>query len=374
MKALIINKKDLKHNIDIIKDLSKEGKEYNEDIEFQIIGIVKGNGYGLGLVEFSKFLIDNGIKILGVSTVEEAVKLREAGIKETIIMLSSTCIDKEIELLIENNIILTIGSELSAIKIDEISKRLDVTSKVNLKIDTGFGRYGFVYNDLENAVTTLKKLTNVEIVTTFSHFSMSFAKKDKWTKIQFNRFVNAVSYLQENKIKTGFLHICNSSAFLRFNNMYLNAARVGSAFLGRIIVQNELGLKKIGIMKTNISEIKILPKGFNIGYSNTFKTKRRTKVAIIPVGYSDGFNVRNCHDSYRIRDKIRYLYNDVKDFFKNKQLKVIINDKKYTVMGKIGMYHIAIDITNNDEININDEVYLDINPLYVDSSVRREYI
>ena len=374
MKALIINKKDLKHNIDIIKDLSKEGKEYNEDIEFQIIGIVKGNGYGLGLVEFSKFLIDNGIKILGVSTVEEAVKLREAGIKETIIMLSSTCIDKEIELLIENNIILTIGSELSAIKIDEISKRLDVTSKVNLKIDTGFGRYGFVYNDLENAVTTLKKLTNVEIVTTFSHFSMSFAKKDKWTKIQFNRFVNAVSYLQENKIKTGFLHICNSSAFLRFNNMYLNAARVGSAFLGRIIVQNELGLKKIGIMKTNISEIKILPKGFNIGYSNTFKTKKRTKVAIIPVGYSDGFNVRNSHDSYRIRDKIRYLYNDVKDFFKNKQLKVIINDKKYTVMGKIGMYHIAIDITNNDEININDEVYLDINPLYVDSSVRREYI
>ena len=374
MKALIINKKDLKHNIDIIKDLSKEGKEYNEDIEFQIIGIVKGNGYGLGLVEFSKFLIDNGIKILGVSTVEEAVKLREAGIKETIIMLSSTCIDKEIELLIENNIILTIGSELSAIKIDEISKRLDVTSKVNLKIDTGFGRYGFVYNDLENAVATLKKLTNVEIVTTFSHFSMSFAKKDKWTKIQFNRFVNAVSYLQENKIKTGFLHICNSSAFLRFNNMYLNAARVGSAFLGRIIVQNELGLKKIGIMKTNISEIKILPKGFNIGYSNTFKTKKRTKVAIIPVGYSDGFNVRNSHDSYRIRDKIRYLYNDVKDFFKNKQLKVIINDKKYTVMGKIGMYHIAIDITNNDEININDEVYLDINPLYVDSSVRREYI
>ena len=68
------------------------------------------------------------------------------------------------------------------------------------------------------------------------------------------------------------------------------------------------------------------------------------------------------------------MYNDVKDLFKNKELKVTINDKKYTVMGKIGMYHIVIDITDNDEIKINDEVYLDINPLYVDSSIRREYI
>ena len=374
MKALVINKKDLKHNIDVIKELSKKSKEFDTNVEFKIIGVVKGNGYGLGLIEYSKFLIDNGINILAVSTVEEAIKIRSAGIKEKVIMLSSTCIEKEIELLIENDIILTIGSEMSAIKVDEISKKLNITTKVNLKIDTGFGRYGFLYNNIEKTIEILKKLHNIDIVTTFSHFSMSFAKKDKWTKIQFDRFVNTVSILQENKIKTGFLHICNSSAFLKFDNMYLNSARIGSAFLGRIIVPNTFGLKRIGVMRTNISEIKILPKGFNIGYSNTFKTKRRTKVAIIPVGYSDGFNVRISHDNYRIRDKIRYLYNDVKDLFKNKELKVTINDKKYTVMGKIGMYHIVIDITDNDEIKINDEVYLDINPLYVDSSIRREYI
>ena len=150
MKALVINKKDLKHNIDVIKELSKKSKEFDTNVEFKIIGVVKGNGYGLGLIEYSKFLIDNGINILAVSTVEEAIKIRSAGIKEKVIMLSSTCIEKEIELLIENDIILTIGSEMSAIKVDEISRKLNITTKVNLKIDTGF-------EDMASYIITLKK-------------------------------------------------------------------------------------------------------------------------------------------------------------------------------------------------------------------------
>ena len=101
MKALLINKEDLKHNINIIKEEAKK-------TETKIIAVVKGNGYGLDLVEYSKFLIDNGIEILAVATTEDAIKLREAGIKEDILMMSSTCIKEDVKLLIENNVILTI--------------------------------------------------------------------------------------------------------------------------------------------------------------------------------------------------------------------------------------------------------------------------
>ena len=156
--------------------------------------------------------------------------------------------------------------------------------------------------------------------------------------------------------------------------MHLNAVRIGSAFLGRIIISNTVGLKKIGTLRTTITEIKKLPKGYNVGYSNTFKTKKDTTVAIIPVGYFDGYNVKNYPDVYRFIDKIRYLYNDVKNLFKDKKLKVTIGDKKYRVMGKIGMYHMAIDITSDENIKINEKIDLDINPLYVDSSIRREYV
>lgn len=374
MKALVINKKDLKHNIDKIKEIAKIKEHFRDEKPFKIIGVVKGNGYGLGLVEFAKTLIDSGIDFLAVSTVEEAIALRKAEIKEDIIMLSSTCIKKDIEQLIENNIILTIGSSLAAGTINEIAKRLDVIVRAHLKIDTGFGRYGFLHNQTDEIINAVKELSNVKIEGTFSHFSMSYSKKDKWTQKQFDNFINCIEKLQKAGIDTGMLHICNSSAYLKFPSMHMNGARIGSAFLGRILVPNSIGLKKIGVLKSNISEIKTLPKGYNIGYSNVFKTKRETRVAIIPVGYYDGFNVKNSHDDNRFIDKLRYVYNDVKDFAKDKKLRVTIQDKKYIVMGKIGMYHIAIDITDNKEIKINDEVYLDVNPLYVDSGLRRLYI
>ncbi len=367
MKALLINKKDLKHNINVIKEKAKK-------TETKVIAVVKGNGYGLGLIEYSKFLIDNGISMLAVATTEDAVALRKAGIKEDILMMSSTCIEEEVKLLIENNIIITIGSKESIQIADSLARKFEITIRAHLKIDTGFGRYGFVYNNLGNLVDSLKSITNIKIEGTFSHFSQSYAKNEEWTKMQFDRFISVISFLQNNKIETGMLHICNSSAFLKYPNMHLNAVRIGSAFLGRILVQNTVGLKKIGVLRTNITEIKELPKGYNVGYSNTFKTKKDTKVAIIPVGYFDGYNVRNYPDVYRFIDKARYLYNDIKNFFKDKKLKVTIGDKKYRVMGKIGMYHMAIDITSNENIKINETIDLDINPLYVDSSIRREYV
>lgn len=329
---------------------------------------------GFGLVEYSKFLIDNGIEMLAVATTEDAIALREAGIKEDILIMSSTCIKEDVELLIQNNIILTVGS-IEAIKLaDELARKYNITIRAHLKIDTGFGRYGFVYSRLEETVAVLREITNIKIEGTFSHFSQAYAKNEKWTNLQFDRFIAATSYLQNHKIETGMLHICNSSAFLRYDNMHLNAVRIGSAFLGRIVVQNTVGLKRIGKFRTQISEIKVLPKGYNIGYSNAFKTKKRTKVAIVPVGYFDGYNVRNYPDSYRFIDKLRYLYNDVKNIFKDKKLKITIGNKKYRLVGKIGMYHMAIDITGSENIKTNDNIELDINPLYVDSSIRREYI
>ena len=146
----------------------------------------------------------------------------------------------------------------------------------------------------------------------------------------------------------------------------------GSAFTGRLSFTNNMGLKKVGYIEAEVVEIKTLPKGFNIGYSNTFTTKKDTKIAIVPCGYMDGINITNDRDMFRTVDKLRYIVRDVKDFFKKQVKYVEINNQNCKILGRIGTYHVTCDITDKD-VKIGDKVIIGINPKFVDSSIEREY-
>lgn len=374
MESVVINKEDLRYNIEKIKEYAETNLPDDKGRKVKIIAVVKANGYGLGIIEYSKFLIDNGINFLAVSTVEEALKLRQAGITEKdakILMLSSTAVKEDVKILIENNIILTIGSKEAIEVAEEIGQELEKKIKAHLKIDTGFGRYGFVYDNREEMIKYLKKVKNIKIEGTYTHFSNSYYD-DKYTKKQFDRFIKCIEVLKMNEIETGMLHVCNTSAFIKFTNMHLNAVRIGSAFTGKISFKNSMGLRKIGYLKSNVAEIKTLPKDFNIGYSNAYKTKRETEVAIIPCGYMNGVNIQTGRDMFRIVDKIRYIVRDIKDALKKQQIYVTINGKKCPILGRVGTYHVTVDITGKD-ININDEVVFNANLKHIDSSIRREW-
>lgn len=371
MNTLVINKEDLRHNINKIKEYAKKSGQDDAGKDVKIIAVVKGNGYGMGIVEYTKFLIDNGISMFAVSTMEEALKLRKEGIKEEILMLSSTAIEDDVRTLVKNKIILTIGSKEDIIIAEKIGKEENQTIRVHLKIDTGFGRYGFVYSKRDEMVEVLKNIQNVKIEGTYTHFSISFFD-EKYTKLQFKRFIDVIEVLKMNKIETGMLHVCNSSAFVKYREMHLNAVRIGSAFLGRLSFENNVGLKKIGYLESAVSEIKDLPKGFNVGYSNTYKTKTETKIAVIPCGYMDGINIINNRDMFRTIDKLRYIVRDIKDFFKKQKIYIKIKDKNYEIIGRIGTYHIICNISNSD-IKIGNKVIINVNPKFVDSSIRREY-
>ncbi len=371
MKALLVERDKLKHNLRIINNIIS--KKDNKRKRIKIIAVVKGNGYGLGLVQYSKFLIDNGINMLAVATVEEAIELRNGGIKTDILMMSSTAVKEDIENLIENEIILTIGSKEAGDAVEEIAKKQGKKVRVHIKIDTGFGRYGFIYTEKEKMIEAIKRWKNIKIEGTFSHLSLAFFGNGKEAQTQFNRFMQCIETLNASKIETGILHICNSSAFLRFENMHLDAVRIGSALLGRLSIPNTWGFKRVGYLKSNVAEIKILPKGYNIGYSNAFVTKKETKVAIIPCGYADGFNVIVDKDMFRKRDKLRYIIRDIKNAFKKQQIKVTINGEKCLVLGRLGMFHVTVDITNKN-VEIGDEAIFEVSPMLVDSKITREYI
>ena len=131
-------------------------------------------------------------------------------------------------------------------------------------------------------------------------------------------------------------------------------------------------MKKIGYLESQVSEIKELPKGFNIGYSNIYTTPKKMKVAVIPCGYMDGVNVKNDKDMFRMMDKIRYLLDSVKSFFKKQALYVKIKDSNCKILGRVGTYHVVCEMEDKD-IKIGDTAIFSVNPKFVNANIRREY-
>lgn len=332
MKQLVVNKEDLKHNINRIKDYTKK---ISNDDNYTIIAVVKGNGYGLGLNEYSEVLVENGIKYLAVATFEEAIELRKKQKDVNILMMSPLYNKHELEETVKNNITIAIDSKENAEAVNELAHK-GYNIKVHLKIDTGFGRYGFIYDDYENILNTVQSLKpNVEIEGIFTHCSDAYRKNNKHTLEQFKRFTDVIEKLEANNIKIKLKHICNSPAILNYPEMHLTAARIGSAFVGRVCSENNIGLKRIGELEINIAEVKDIPKGFNISYLNSYKTKDKTRIAIIPIGYLEGYNVTQKTDMFRIADKLRRALHELKSIFKKQKITVVINEKRYNVIGTI---------------------------------------
>lgn len=365
MKKLIIEKDKLRSNINIIKNMTQS----------KIIAVLKGNGYGLGMIDFAQVLHENGIDFFAVSDIGDAVKLSEylnennlAG--KVLLLVPATCKDEAL-LVIKKGIIPSVGSTAAASVLNEAAAELNTEVDFHLKIDTGFGRFGFLPADIPGVCDFLKTLQNIRISGTYSHFSFSFSKKEKDVYVQFKIFKGCVDLIREKGLDPGMLHICNSCAFLRFPAMHLDAVRIGSAFLGRIPVENTYGLQKIGFLKSEIIEIKELPPNHNIGYANTYRTRRQTRIGIVPVGYLDGFGVEKSRDVFRPIDVLRYLYNDITSF--NKRLYVKVGQKPAPILGRISTFNIIVDLTGIDA-NTGDEVILDINPMFAGSHIERNYI
>ncbi len=364
MKKLVVEKEKLVENIHA---LLAEAKTTGT----KVIAMLKGNGYGLGLCAFAKLLTENGIDTISVCLLEEARTLREGGIDAQILLLSPTCNLAEATEAISLGVTCAVGSEESCAILDIAAEQAGVKAKAHLAIDTGFGRFGFLYSDMQSAAKLLSSAENIEITGTFSHLSDAFGKPENSDK-QFSRFTAAIDVLSKLGINPGMRHLCNSCGFLRYKNMRLDAVRIGSAFLGRLPIQSPVALKRIAYLESCICETKLLPAGFNIGYANTFKTKKETRIGVVPVGYMDGFGVSKINDTFRFSDILRYTLSSIRSLFRDNSVYVRVGGKRCRVLGRISMFNIIVDLTDTDA-QAGTEVILECNPILINASVAREY-
>ncbi len=182
--------------------------------------------------------------------------------------------------------------------------------------------------------------------------------------------MQAIQEMKSAGFPTGICHICNSSAFFKYPQMYLDAVRIGSAFSGRLQIAEPTGLQRVGYLASQICEIKQLKKGDKVGYSGTYQAKKDRKVAIVQVGYSDGIWTNGPRDSVRMIDKLRALKQSVFAFLKNGTRYATIEGKRYPILGRIGMKNLIMDITGTN-IEIGDEVTFDVNLVLSNQKIKR---
>ena len=166
--------------------------------------------------------------------------------------------------------------------------------------------------------------------------------------------------LREAGIEPGIAHILNSSGVLHFSGAAMDAVRVGSALLGR--VHGGHGLKRVGYCETQVEELKWLPKGHTTGYGAGWKAKRPTRVAILPVGWYNGFGCEMGNDLFRFRDCLRRIAASLRVMLFGKAYYVTINGKRCKVLGHIGMLHTAADVSGI-QCSLGDPARVEINPL-----------
>jgi len=312
--------------------------------------VVKSNAYGHGLVPFSKEIVKLGVKFLGVDSFEEALELRNKGIKTRILVfgyVSSAYLkeasEKNISVTISNivaleNLIKTIKPPLNSPLVRE-----DNRIKIHIKVDTGLGRQGFLINEIDKVLDILNKDKNtkkiIEVEGLYSHLAVGEDLSGReYTMLQASRlniWHEAFKKVGYNPLK----HICATSSTMFFPELHYDMVRVGIGMYGlwpsketKEAFHKKYKLNPVLSWKTIITEIKDLPKGTKIGYDLTEELKRNSSVAIIPVGYWHGYP--------------RALSS--KGIFS-------INGKKVKLIGRVSMDMIALDVTGV-RVKVGDEV------------------
>ena len=354
MKAYVVEREALIHNIQAIRRFAGL---------VPIWGVMKGNGYGIGLVPLSKLLYENGIDRFAVTELKEAEQLRELFPQAPILMPRSTADPAEIQKLLDLNVILTVGSYETAVAINGIAADRSTIAEVHLCIDTGMGRYGFFPDDVDKIASVYEYMKSLAVTGIFTHFHSAFCS-EKATKQQFEKFQTLLEQLHAAGYETGMAHCCNSHAFLRHPEMHLDGVRIGSAFLGRLSFKERLGLRKIGYAECTLEELRTINKGQTVGYGAGFKAKGTMRVAVISLGWYNGFTAERENDLFRARDCLRGMLRYFKWLLFPKKILVSVNGHKCRVLGHVGMVHAVVDV-NDVDCAVGDRVIAEVNPLTI---------
>ena len=321
LSHLKINLRAIEHNIRAIRKRLEP--------ETRIIAVVKANAYGHGLVEVSRVAWAAGAEMLGVSSVDEGIILRQAKIRAPILVMGYTD-PSDYHRVVEHILQPTIFNRDEIIELGKVAAASHSPVRVHLKIDTGMHRLGVLPDEVVEYVETIRKEPYLMLEAIFSHFAE--VGDGRYTQEQIKTLQSALFNLQRTGIELPLIHMANSAAIARFPESHFDMVRPGIAVYG--LSEDYPDLKPALSWQTKIVQVRRAAAGQKIGYGLTYETKRISSIAVIPVGYADGYP--------------RALSNEAE---------VLVDGKRVRVVGRVCMNQTIIDVTGIDA-RVGDEVVL----------------
>jgi len=260
-----------------------------------LMAVVKADGYGHGAETVAKAALTGGADSLGVATLEEGIQLRDAGLKCQILILGNLINAEELFSAFFWDLIPTISGIREAIICNNIAENNHKKFVIHLKVDTGMTRLGCDCNQLEELISKIDSLKNISLKGIYSHLAIADVDLEKnnqisFTQLQLNRFERVLEALGE---RNKFLcrHLANSAGTLSDKRLHFDMVRVGLSLYGYFPsndFESDLTLKPALKVKARVTLVRDVEEGIGVGYGHIFKTQRKSKLAVVAIGYADG--------------------------------------------------------------------------------------
>ena len=303
----------------------------------QVMAIVKADAYGHGAVQIAR-LLDSKCSFFGVSSIAEALELRQAGLTKPILILGYTPVEA-FRLVLGQDIRPAIFRLDDGIALSKLAQKHGVILPFHFAVDTGMSRLGFqATEESADICAEIARLPGIVAEGLFSHFATADSADLTRAQEQARRFADFDRILQERGVKIPLRHLDNSAGLMNFSNHY-EMVRSGIVTYGMYpsdeVDPQLLNLKPALQWRSRVTHIKMLPPGREISYGGTFVTTRKTRVATVPVGYADGYR----------RSLSGKFY-------------VLIRGRRAPILGRVCMDQMMVDITDVPDVKIDDPVVL----------------
>ncbi|HEY5234131.1 MAG TPA: alanine racemase [Verrucomicrobiae bacterium] len=262
----------------------------------QLMAVVKDEAYGHGALDVARVAVEEGAWGFGLSTLEEAMSLRDAGIKAPLLLLGERQ-KAELEWCVAHDLTVCVNEIHNVRALAKIAAKFGKQVPVHVKIHTGMSRYGVRWDEALPLIEKIVAEKSLSLEGVMTHFSQSDETEKTFANLQFARFNEALRALEQRKISVKLRHTCNSGGFLDLPHAHLDMVRVGILLYGvfpSLVCRKIPGIEPVMSVKAKIAAIQKLKPGEVVGYGMRYTATSERRIAILPIGYGDGFpRVRN---------------------------------------------------------------------------------